>query len=293
MANLGSTIKKFRKQNNMTQKTLAEKICSQSVLSRIESGLEVPNAVVLHQLCERLGISVEKAVSSNVNHISSNKDTLKKMSDHFDNNQYDQLKVFLKQNNCINEFHEDVDLQFYYYCKGSCRYYVDGDYKGALNDLTMALEYTYSPNNHYFTTYEVLILSCLGKVYIDLGAEAEGMNYLHDSLLTINSVSMNEKSYLLTKIFYNIASIHRKKKAYSDARIYLEKGIQFANDLHNSYYLAELFYEKACISYVEGDQKTAYLEMSVAYGIAQGVENKKMVLLTKEKLIKWDFYPVI
>ena len=98
---------------------------------------------------------------------------------------------------------------------------------------------------------------------------------------------------MLTKIFYNIASIHRKNKAYSDARIYLEKGIQFANDLHNSYYLAELFYEKACISYVEGDQKTASLEMSVAYGLAQGVENKKMVLLTKEKLIKWDFYPVI
>ena len=60
MSQLGHRIKIIRKKNNMTQKILADKICSQSVLSRIETGEEVPNAVVLHQLCERLGITVSK-----------------------------------------------------------------------------------------------------------------------------------------------------------------------------------------------------------------------------------------
>ena len=38
MSQLGHRIKIIRKKNNMTQKILADKICSQSVLSRIETG---------------------------------------------------------------------------------------------------------------------------------------------------------------------------------------------------------------------------------------------------------------
>lgn len=145
MSQLGHRIKIIRKKNNMTQKILADKICSQSVLSRIETGEEVPNAVVLHQLCERLGITVEQVMSNNMQSISNHTELIKKMRVYFDNNRYEELALFLKESNCINEFHEDVDLQFYYYCLGSCRYYLDKEYKEALHDLQMALEYTYSP----------------------------------------------------------------------------------------------------------------------------------------------------
>lgn len=42
----GETIKRLRKERKMTQKMLAQGICAQSVLSRIENGVEIPNVMV-------------------------------------------------------------------------------------------------------------------------------------------------------------------------------------------------------------------------------------------------------
>lgn len=287
MSQLGHRIKIIRKKNNMTQKILADKICSQSVLSRIETGEEVPNAVVLHQLCERLGITVEQVMSNNMQSISNQTELIKKMRVYFDNNRYEELVLFLKESNCINEFHEDVDLQFYYYCLGSCRYYLDKEYKEALHDLQMALEYTYSPNNHYYTNYEILILSCIGKTYFSMGQVQKAFYYLHESLAALSSVSINENTYLLTRIFYNIATTHALNGTYEEAQIYLEKGIQFANQVHNSYYLSELFYEKAIISHLQRNIEVAIEEMYIASGVAKAVDNQELVALTQEKIDLW------
>ena len=41
----GQIIRTFRKKRKMTQKMLAEDICSQSVLSRIENNEELPNVL--------------------------------------------------------------------------------------------------------------------------------------------------------------------------------------------------------------------------------------------------------
>lgn len=39
---------------------LSEDICSQSVLSRIENNEELPNVLVMQQLCDRLGVTVDQ-----------------------------------------------------------------------------------------------------------------------------------------------------------------------------------------------------------------------------------------
>lgn len=277
MTDLGHRIKAIRKKKNMTQKTLADKICSQSVLSRIESSAEMPNAIVLYQLCERLGITVEQALSPNLKSITTNADILKKLRVLFDNNRYSELSAYLEESQCINELHEDVDLQFYYYCLGSCRYYLEHDYKGALHDLQMALEYTYSPNNRYFTNYEVLILSCIGKTYYSMGQVQEGFYYLHESLAAISDISVNENTYLLTRIFHNIATTHRVNGTYEEAQIYLEKGIHFANELHNSYYLAELFYEQALIYQLQKKHVLTVEKLKIASGLALAVGNQQLI----------------
>ena len=54
MNSLGAVIKEIRKNRKLTQKMLSEDICSQSVLSRIENNEELPNVLVMQQLCDRL-----------------------------------------------------------------------------------------------------------------------------------------------------------------------------------------------------------------------------------------------
>ncbi|EGO6563123.1 helix-turn-helix transcriptional regulator, partial [Enterococcus faecalis] len=59
MNSLGAVIKEIRKNRKLTQKMLSEDICSQSVLSRIENNEELPNVLVMQQLCDRLGVTVD------------------------------------------------------------------------------------------------------------------------------------------------------------------------------------------------------------------------------------------
>ena len=65
MNSLGAVIKEIRKNRKLTQKMLSEDICSQSVLSRIENNEELPNVLVMQQLCDRLGVTVDQIMRYN------------------------------------------------------------------------------------------------------------------------------------------------------------------------------------------------------------------------------------
>ena len=54
---LGSLVRKLRKERNLTQEQLAEGICSPVSISRIESGRQRPSKALLDALMDRLGMS--------------------------------------------------------------------------------------------------------------------------------------------------------------------------------------------------------------------------------------------
>lgn len=59
----GTIIKEIRKEQKMTQKMLSHDICSQSVLSRIENNEELPNVLVMMQICQRLGVTIDHVMN--------------------------------------------------------------------------------------------------------------------------------------------------------------------------------------------------------------------------------------
>lgn len=61
---IGETLKQLRRARRLTQKMLAADICAQSVISRAENNEELPNVMVLHQICERLNITIDQLMLS-------------------------------------------------------------------------------------------------------------------------------------------------------------------------------------------------------------------------------------
>ncbi|WP_406686207.1 helix-turn-helix domain-containing protein, partial [Rossellomorea vietnamensis] len=55
---IGKKIKELRQEVNITQGELAEGICTQALISRIEKGETDPNATALYQISKRLGVDV-------------------------------------------------------------------------------------------------------------------------------------------------------------------------------------------------------------------------------------------
>ncbi len=55
----GTKLESVRKLKNMSQKELADGLCSQAQISRIEKNEVIPNAILLKSLCNKLNVSVD------------------------------------------------------------------------------------------------------------------------------------------------------------------------------------------------------------------------------------------
>jgi transcriptional regulator with XRE-family HTH domain len=55
---IGKKIKELRKIVGLTQSELAEEICTQALISRIEKGDIYPSATAIYQISKKLGVDV-------------------------------------------------------------------------------------------------------------------------------------------------------------------------------------------------------------------------------------------
>lgn len=257
MVDFGTVLKTIRKERRMTQQMLADNICSQSVLSRIENNEEIPNVIVLQQLCQRLNVTVDQVMSQDPANIRKNHELMTLLSYYFHSKQYAELMELLSKNFVAEQFHTDTDFQRYYYYLGSCVFYVEQNYTKALKLLQTSLNYTYSSNKHIISDMEILIISCMGKVYATMGNYLEGMKYLDKSIDLFYSLPRERFHYELIKIFYNIATVLISRGEDSRAEELINQGISWSRKQFNYYYLDELFLLKGIILENQGNLEEA------------------------------------
>ncbi|WP_142427557.1 helix-turn-helix domain-containing protein [Enterococcus durans] len=93
----GKEIKRRRKEKNFSQYDLAVGICSQSMLSFIESGKYVPNAQIIVKLCERLDLNTDRLILHDHYAISPIEKFSEKCEELCNNHDYIALNKFLNQ----------------------------------------------------------------------------------------------------------------------------------------------------------------------------------------------------
>ena len=55
---LGSKVKQYRKQKNLSQQELADGICTQATVSLMEKKDKIPSIKIILQVCRRLNVSL-------------------------------------------------------------------------------------------------------------------------------------------------------------------------------------------------------------------------------------------
>ncbi|GAY71946.1 helix-turn-helix transcriptional regulator [Lentilactobacillus kosonis] len=141
---LGKNIASERKKLKLTQKQLASGICSQSMISNIEKGNYVPNAILLSEICQRLGISVDRSLLSTYYGIADDKEFSRNVEQMCNNHQYAELIDYMDSSNVIANLSQNEDLQIFYYYYGCGTYQLTKDAISALRYLNTALKFTYS-----------------------------------------------------------------------------------------------------------------------------------------------------
>lgn len=240
----GDVLREIRKQRSLSQKMLSQGICSQSVLSRIENNEELPNVLVMQQLCDRLNVMMDQVMTCHRYEAQKNQEIMDQIESHFFHEEYQELEKLLNHSDVLQQLYLDTDLQLYYYYEGSCRFYLHQDYKGALFSLKQGLSYTLQVDKVYNSAAEIQLISCIGCVYSALGVKEKAQEYLEKSMILYRELPLKRRTDRLIKIFFNYGRFLFDQEEYQASSAVVDEGIKAAHDKKSYYYLAELFFLK-------------------------------------------------
>lgn len=253
MESFGAVIKEIRKNRKLTQKMLSEDICSQSVLSRIENDEELPNVVVMQQICQRLGVTMDQIMQFKSEEVHLLTQMFSKIAEYFRHKEYTKLLKYLQDIQLEERLYLDTDWQRYYYYLGSCHFYLFNDCELALEYLKKGLSYTYQANKINLSDFEIQVISCIGSIYGSVGKVMEAEKYLKLSIHYFHKLPNERVNAELTKIFYNYAQFLINQGRLEESQIYIDQGIVWAKNRNSYYYLSELFALKGQLVSVQGD----------------------------------------
>lgn len=251
MTSFGSVIKEIRKNRKLTQKMLSENICSQSVLSRIENDEELPNVLVVQQICQRLGVTIDQIMQLQSEEVRNITDIFQKIENYFRHKKYENVLSYMKEINIEKYLHLDTDWQQYYYYLASCHYFLYHQCEQSILDLKKGLSYTYHANKENLSDFEIQMISCLGSIYGDLGNLEEAEYFFKVSMKHFQQLPSIRIHAELAKIFYNYARFLVNNSRFHEAEKYVDQGIRWAKFKNSYYYLSELFVLKADVLLID------------------------------------------
>lgn len=237
---IGETLKQLRRARRLTQKMLAADICAQSVISRAENNEELPNVMVLHQICERLNITIDQLMLSQPKNESQMGLRFQGIYRYFVQRDYERVSLLLEEPELLEALYSETDLQLYYYYLGSCEFFVEKNHVTALQSLRKGLSYTYNQNKQFVSTIEVQMLSCIGYVLKESGQREKALVELKKSYDFAEKLPYERKIFELAKVYYHYGEFLFEEKDYKEAFIVVARGLSFVQQFCSYYYLLEL-----------------------------------------------------
>lgn len=208
---LGSVIVEERKKRGLSQKDLAQDICSQSMISSIEHGNYIPNVVLFMQLCNRLNIKFDDSFLKTALEINSNANFSTHVFELCKRHKYAEMIAYMDEEQVIDSLITIKDFQTYYYYYGCALYQVKRDALEAKRYFTTAALYNDTiKNKKPKSEVEILILNALGVVELQIGHTQKALDYFliarkHLDLEQNKSENLNVINYQFGIALYNLA----------------------------------------------------------------------------------------
>lgn len=241
MEAIGQVLKEFRKEHGMTQKDLSEGICSQSVLSRIENNEEIPNIIVIQQLCHRLGITIDQLMLDFLPEELFLRKYFNKMFMYLRIGKYLEIRTTLDYLDERQITHLDKDRQLAYFFKGVCAYFIDEAPEKALEQIVQGLSICVSKKYTGYFDSKILLLSFAGKMNSVLGRVNEAQSYYNQSfeLFQTMMADYSERSEL-SNLFVNYGTFLVKQERLDLAEKVVDMGLKWNRQQCSYYKLREL-----------------------------------------------------
>lgn len=263
---IGKKIKELRKVVGLTQGDLAEDICTQALISRMEKGDIYPSATALYQISLKLGVDVnyffEIGTTPRIDYFREVERQLRgfRLKRRF-TEMMDMVRTELKN----PFFNKDNDkLQLLYWHKAIYLFEIEKDAESAFSLLEQAYQLT-AHQKKAATEREMEILMTIGTWETLLHHHEESLRYYQKvEAIMSHTQQLTDKS-IKTRLFYNIARVLTQLGRYEESVEYCLKAIKWCLDEEHLWGLGELHYHVGYNYEMVGDYEKAlpYVEKAI------------------------------
>jgi len=256
IAAFGKLIKDFRTQLGITQKQLAEGICTPGYIYRIEKGERTPSAELIEQISMRLGIDLVDYLSlSQYESPSFVKCIMTSIVNLRQKEEYEKLGELLDSIKNHEDFQLGEALQFYLWNRGVVEYESNSNYKKAKELFIKAMNVTRDfnlkkdMNLNFMTRTELKVINAL-IILLYQHEEKNLATTIAKKILDDDSVYFRRKnSDPIIPLLLNYSNMLSIEGNYHESLNYLIKARNFliAND--DLYTLSQIYYHIAMNHY--------------------------------------------
>ncbi|HEL2031980.1 TPA: helix-turn-helix transcriptional regulator [Streptococcus suis] len=237
MNTLSEKFRLKRKELGLSQKTLAEGICEQSQISKIERGHFMPSADLLFKLSQRLEVPLDYFFNEQIE-VKSNLSNFKHLSARLlDDRNYDDLEYLYKIELERSTFLTLEDRMYLEWIKAIIDFYQYDRKHEAISYLENILSKISSNTLIYLK-----VLNTLSNFYSLVGREEDyEANYSHlIELYQTKNLDHQEFLFGYIRVRYNYAHYLVPKEKYNEAMQEALETIELCKERQTSYQLAPL-----------------------------------------------------
>ncbi len=283
---VGKKIKELRKNLKVSQEELAEGICTQAQISKIEKGIVYPYAPTLYLISQKLGVDVNYFFDIGM---TPRLDYVQEVSN--------QLKVFRREHN-YQEMMEIVraeednplfaqnnkNLQLLLWHKGIYEYEVEKKFDISIRTLENAITLTHKTEK-LWTEREIEIHLTIGAIYVkeDLNLALDVFERIDENLKVLPNLS---DLTLKSRLYYNLARVLTRLDRVDESIKYCIEGIRWCLKKDMLYLLGQLHYHIGYNYELKEDSTKAIHYMKKALTVFELQQDEKYIPIINEKIVE-------
>ncbi|QDI92718.1 XRE family transcriptional regulator [Salicibibacter halophilus] len=222
---IGFNVRYYREMKGLTQKQLAEDICTQAQISKIEKGDIIPLSSTLYEIAKKMDLDVnyffQMGEHERVDYIEELKNEIRQKIRDYD---YEEVMETLQSHENEKFFNNIYLQQFRLWHLGICIYHLHGDFERAIKNMEESLALTYRGSTMY-TEREIEIMNSMAIIQDLHGYRKEA----HETFIQALNASVyvpNLNPNIKVRIWYNLSNILTHQKYYKESLQAAERGIQ-------------------------------------------------------------------
>jgi transcriptional regulator with XRE-family HTH domain len=240
---VGRKIKELRKNSGLSQEELAEGICTQAQISKIEKGDVFPYASTLYQISQKLGVDVnyffDIGTTPRLDYVQ---EVFKQLQIMRRSLRFEEMMDIVRTEEDNPLFLQNKkNMQLLLWHKGIYLWEVEKDIDSSISTLREAINITHVKGK-VMLEREIEILLTIGGIYYNEDNE-KALTVFEEAKGHIHALPHINDYTIKTRLFYNMSRVLAKLNRIQESNKYCEDAIKWCLNKDSLYLLGELHYQ--------------------------------------------------